>query len=159
MQVAEVELLAVTSSAPPSARFLSQPVDTLVLSGQPATFYVTLNGPWPVQWSKNGTPIPGATKTSYTTDPITAANASDVYTVQILGRDTSSPVHGVVLTPSATKSVAVSFVGSGANGAPTTVSSNSVIGIWPQAYWNNATGASGDLPTTDADGNPVPLLD
>jgi len=159
MQVAEVELLAVTSSAPPSARFLSQPVDTMVISGQPATFYVTLNGPWPVQWSKNGTPIAGATKTTYTTDPITSANASDVYTVQILGRDTSSPVHGVVLTPSATKSVAVNFIGSGANGAPTTVDTNSVIGIWPQAYWNNATGGSGDLPGTDADGNPIPVLD
>ncbi len=149
MQVAEVELLAVTSSAPASARFLEQPIDTPVLSGQPATFFITLNGPWPVQWYKNGTPVPGATKTTFTTEPITAANTTNIYTAQIVGREASTPVHAVLFTPSPTKSVAVNFIGSGANGAPTSIDTNAVIGIWPQAYWNNATGASGDLPAAD----------
>jgi hypothetical protein len=157
MQIAEVELLAVTTAAPASARFLAQPTDTPALEGQSATFYVTLNGPWPVQWFKNDVAIPGATRTSFTTEPVTAVNQTNVYTVQILGRETSTPVRALLFTPPATKSLAISFEGGGANGAPTSVSTNAVIGVWPQAYWNNAAGATGDLPTTDPDGNPVPF--
>jgi hypothetical protein len=158
MQVAEVELLAVTTGAPESARFLVQPVDTATLAGQPATFYTTLNGPWPLQWYKNGAPIPGATRTSYTTEPVTAENQTNVYTAQIIGREASSPVRAVLFTPSATDSLAISFEGGGANGAPTSINTNNVLGVWPQAYWNNAPGASGTLPTTDIDGNLIPLL-
>jgi len=36
-----------------------------------------VNGPWPLQWTKNGQPIPGATGTSYTTDVITAEMNQD----------------------------------------------------------------------------------
>ncbi|HEX7862942.1 MAG TPA: LamG-like jellyroll fold domain-containing protein [Verrucomicrobiae bacterium] len=158
MQVAEVELLAVTVGAPASARFLSQPSDTPTLLGQSATFYTTLNGPWPVQWYKNEVLIPGATRTSYTTEPVTAENQTNVYTVQIVGRETSVPVRAIVFTPSATDSIGINFIGGGANGAPTDVNTNLVIGVWPQAYWNNAGGASGDLPTTDIDGNLIPVL-
>jgi hypothetical protein len=159
MQIAEVEFLAVTSTAPESARFLSQPIDTPVIEGQPATFFVDLNGPWPVQWYKNSQPIPGATKTTYTTDPVTSQNQTNVYTVQIVGREESVPVHAAVFTPSATKSIGVHFVGGGANGAPTLINTNDVMGVQPQAYWNNATDANGDLPGTDTAGNPVPLKD
>lgn len=159
MQVAEVELLAATSSAPPTARFVSQPVDTYALPGLPATFYATLNGPWPVQWLKNGTPIPGANKTTFTTEAVTAENSTNVYALQIVGREASSAVQALVFTPSATKSVAVSFVGSGANGAPTTVDTNSIIGIFPQAYWNNTTGGTADLPVADPNtGELIPFL-
>ena len=40
-----------------------QPVDTPVLMGvgASATFFTKVNGPWPVQWYKNGEAIPGAT--------------------------------------------------------------------------------------------------
>ena len=101
MQIAEVELLAVTSGADcAKARFLTQPIDTPALSGSSATFFVTLNGPWPVQWLKNGQPISGATATSYTTDPITAANAGDVYAAQIVGCEKSTEVKATVFTPS-----------------------------------------------------------
>jgi len=160
MQVAEVELLAVPQGADCSkARFTLQPVDTPVLSGQPATFYAAVNGPWPVQWLRNGQPIPGATLTTYTTPNVTAANANDTYALQILGCETSAEVRAVIFTPSATKSIGISFVGGGANGAPTTISPNNVIGIVPQAYWNNAAGGGGDLPGEglDPDGNPVPI--
>lgn len=147
MQVAEVELLAPVTTAPEGARFLAQPVNTPVLLGQPATFRVTLNGPWPVQWYRNGVAIPGANKATYTTEPVTADSATNVYTVEILGRETSVPVSANIFTPSATKSIAVSFEGSSANGAPTRVNTNDIIGLWPQAYWNNANGGSGNLPT------------
>jgi len=170
MQVAEVELLAVQEGADCSkAKFLSQPINQPVLANSKATFNTTVNGPWPLQWTKNGQPIPGATGTSYTTDVITAANAGDVYAVTIVGCETSQSVQAQIFTPSATKSVAVSFTGGGANGAPTAVADDDILGIQLQAHWNNATlnadgsgnpaatPASGSLPDTapvlDSDGN------
>src|SRR6266568_7466379 len=66
MQIAEVELLAVTQSNPcGQTAFVLQPVDTPALLGSPATFLAKVNGPWTVQWLRNGQPIPGATTLSY----------------------------------------------------------------------------------------------
>jgi len=157
-QIAEVELLAVTASNPSDARFLVQPQDTPVLNGSRATFSVTVDGPWTLQWYKNGVAIPGARSATYTTDPVTAANAADVYTVEIVGVEMSSPAKAVLFTPSATKSIGVSFRGSGANGAPTDAVTNDIAGLHLQAYWNNANGGSGTLPSDtdplrDSDGN------
>ncbi len=148
MQIAEVELLAVTTQTDcTQARFLVQPLDTPVLSGATATFSTTVNGPWPLQWYKNDVAIPGANKATYTTGPVTAANADDTYAVEIVGCEKSTPVKAVIFTPSATKSVGVSFRGGGANGTPTVMSSNDIAGIHLQAYWNNAQNAgSGFIP-------------
>ena len=156
-QMAEVELLAVSQGVDCSkARFTTQPVNTLVLSGSPATFVAAVNGPWPLQWYRNGVMIPGATSPTYTTGPVTPANASDVYTVQIKGCEVSSPAQAVIFTPSATKSIGISFRGGGANGAPTLVEDAAVAGIVPQAHWNNAQNAgSGTLPDAGVD----PVID
>lgn len=159
MQVAEVELLAVTGVDCDVAKFTLQPVNTPVLSGSTATFFTAVNGPWPLRWLKNGQPVVGANAASLTTEPITAANASDVYEVEIIGCEKSSPVKAVIFTPSTTKSIGVSFIGSGANGAPTRVNADDIIGVQPQAYWNNAATGTGEFPGVDIDGNPVPLLD
>ncbi len=164
-QMAEVELLAVSQGVDcTKARFLTQPENTLVLNGAPATFVSVVNGPWPLQWYRNAQPIPGATAPTYTTGPVTPANAADVYTVQIRGCEVSSPVQAVIFTPSATKSIGVNFRGGGANGAPTTNGPTSVTGIFPQAFWNDAqNAANGQLPDFavdpaielfDSDGNP-----
>ncbi|MBN9689351.1 MAG: immunoglobulin domain-containing protein [Verrucomicrobia bacterium] len=162
MQIAEVALLAVTDKPDcDKTRILVQPVDTYVLPNQPATFFVTVNGPWPLQWYKNDEAIPGATRATYTTEPITAANANDLYTVKIVGCEesrTSTVVKAILFTPSSTKSIGISFIGGGANGAPTSMTTNDIAGIQLQAHWNNASGASGDLPDFNAD-PPVPLRD
>lgn len=163
MQIANVELLAVTDRPDCAAtKFLVQPVDTYVLSGQPATFFVSVNGPWPLQWYKNDTLIPGATGSEYTTEPVTAANANDVYTVKIdctPDGKLSTPAKALIFTPSATKSVGISFRGGGANGAPTLVSSNDVAGVHLQAYWNNAANAqSGQLPDFNDPESPDSVL-
>ena len=152
-QMAEVELLAVSQGVDcAKARFLTQPENTLVLNGSPATFVAVVNGPWPLQWYRNGQPIAGATSPSYTTGPVTAANASDVYTVQIKGCEFSSPAQAILFTPSATQSIGISFRGGGANGAPTLVGTNAVTGIFPQAYWNDAANTSaGTLPDAGVD--------
>ncbi len=158
MQVAEVELLAVTGVDCNKAKFTLQPVNTPVLSGSTATFFAAVNGPWPLRWLKNGEPIAGASAATYTTPAITADNANDEYQVEIVGCEKSSVVKAQLFTPGANKSIGVSFVGSGANGAPTTVNKDDIIGVQAQAYWNNANGGSGDLPDTNADPS-VPLLD
>jgi hypothetical protein len=51
-----------------------------------------------------------------------------------------------IFAASGTKSVSVNFSGAGANGAPTNLDPANIAGVWPQTYWNNADGNSGDLP-------------
>ena len=144
MQVAEVDLLAATSSNPcGQTAFVLQPVNTPALAGTPATFYTKVNGPWSLQWLRNGQPIAGATASSFSTAPVDANIVTNLYSVAIVGCQTSSVVQASIFVPSATKSVAVNFIGGGANGAPTSMETNDIAGIQVQAYWNNATNASG----------------
>ena len=145
MQIAEVEFLAATTTVDCDlAAFKRQPVDVVVLDGEPATFLVEVNGPWPLQWYKNGEPISGAVSTSYTTDAVNSGNASDKYSVQIVGCEMSVEVVASIHDPSAHPvSIGITFNGSGANGAPTAMNPTDVAGVQLQAYWNNVTNASG----------------
>ena len=143
MQIAEVELLAATDQADcDKARILTAPENTPVLAGQTATFFTVLNGPWPIQWRRNGAIIPGATQLTYTTEPITTANEADEYTVEIVGCQVSDPVKAQVFTPDTTLSYGISFEGGGANGSPTQVLPEDIAGIHLQAYWNNFADAN-----------------
>lgn len=166
MQVAEVQFLAITSQADcTKAAFVSSPSDTPALLGSPAQFFTTVNGPWPLQWYVNGVPSPGATKTTFYTDPMDAAVATNLYSVAIVGCQTSAPVHALIFTPSATESIGFQFAGSGANGAPEYMLTNDIAGVQMQAYWNVATnggGSTGDginVPdvTIDSSNNPTPI--
>ncbi len=149
MQISEVELLGVTPGAvntnAVATLIRAQPSDTPVLLGASATFRVVLTGPWSVQWYRNGTRIPGANNAAYTTPVTTAADDGALYQAVVQGRDgrqSSDEVMLSIFTPSTTESIAVSFVGGGANGAPTAVLAADITGYFPQAYWNNAeTGA------------------
>ena len=145
MQIAEVEFLAATTTVDCDlAAFKRQPVDVVVLDGEPATFLVEVNGPWPLQWHKNGEPISGAVSTSYTTEAVNAGNASDKYSVQIVGCEMSGEVVATIHDPSAHPvSIGLNFNGSGANGAPTASLPTDIAGVQLQAYWNNVGNASG----------------
>jgi hypothetical protein len=143
MQIAEVELLAATDQADcDKARILTAPENTPVLAGETATFFTVVNGPWPIQWRKNGEIIPGATQLTYTTEAITTANEADEYTVEIVGCQVSDPVRATVFTPDTTLSYGISFEGGGANGSPTQILPEDIAGIHLQAYWNNFADAN-----------------
>ena len=145
MQIAEVEFLAATTTVDCDlAAFKRQPVDVFVLDGEPATFLVEVNGPWPLQWHKNGEPVSGAVSTSYTTEAVNAGNASDKYSVQIVGCEMSSKVVATIHDPSAHPiGIGINFNGSGANGAPTASLPTDIAGVQLQAFWNNVEGGSG----------------
>jgi hypothetical protein len=146
MQVAEVSLLAITSQADcTKAAFVSQPSDTPVLAGSQAQFFTSINGPWPLQWTINGQPVPGGNQSVFTTEPITALNATNVYAVQIVGCQTSAPVKAMIFTPSTTKSIGIQFGGGGANGAPEYMRTNDIAGVQQQSFWNVAVGGSGSI--------------
>ncbi len=153
MQIAEVEFLGFSADSGALPQFRTQPADTSVLVGAAARFFVAVNGPWQIQWYKNGEAISGATQLSYTTEPVTAANDGDAYYAVARNGALSSQSesgHIRIFTPSTTKSIGVNFVGGGANGAPTPLEPTDVGGVHQQAYWNNAVGTSGDLPDFDS---------
>ncbi len=143
MQVAEVGLLTVIEDVDCDfVKFNRQPADAFVLDGESAIFLVEVNGPWPLQWYKNGKPIPGATFPIYTTEPVNSGNAVDKYSVQIVGCEMSNEVVASIHDPGANPvSIGLTFNGSGANGAPTAMNPTDVAGVQLQAHWNNVTNA------------------
>jgi Immunoglobulin domain/PQQ-like domain len=75
------------SSAPPAAApsIATQPSDQKVVVGQPATFTVVAGGSAPLayQWQKGGTPISGATASSYTTPPSVQSDDGGTFLVVV----------------------------------------------------------------------------
>ncbi len=82
---------SVTPSAPGTAPTITvQPANQTVTAGATATFSVTATGSGlTYQWRRNGTPIGGATSSSYTTPATTvsggSANNGDLYSVVVTG--------------------------------------------------------------------------
>jgi hypothetical protein len=153
MQISEVEFLGVTpgvvNTNPVDTLIRRQPQDTPVLLGSQATFRVGLTGPWKVQWYRDGVKISGANNAVYQTLPAVAGDDGAKFTAVVQspqGVQTSDEAVLSIFIPSATESIAVSFRGSGANGAPTSMLPDDIVGFQKQAYWNNVSGGSGNLP-------------
>jgi poly(3-hydroxybutyrate) depolymerase len=89
------------SSTQSSPRIVSQPVNNIQVSGQPASFWVTATGAAPLhhQWQKNGVDIPGATANWYTTPAATLADNGATF------RDVAGNASGSVASASATLTV------------------------------------------------------
>ncbi|HIG28758.1 MAG TPA: hypothetical protein EYQ50_13540, partial [Verrucomicrobiales bacterium] len=147
MQIAEVEFLGSTPGGDlepcEGCNIKVQPQATPSLVGASATFRVIPTGPWKFQWFVNDEKISGAVNASYTTPPITADNDGDLYHVEVAGGgflDTSTPGELLLFTPADTVSIGLSWIGSGANGAPTAMETSDITGFHQQAYWNNMDG-------------------
>ncbi len=76
--------LTVTASAVAPA-IATQPANQTVSAGRTATFSVVATGTSPLtyQWQLNGTTIPGATSSSYTTPVTTTANSGEQFRVTV----------------------------------------------------------------------------
>ena len=160
MQIAEVELLGHqrgggSCTIETNGMLIRvQPRDTPVLEGATASLRVQLTGPWKVQWFRNGVAIPGANNAIYTTPPASVGDDGAVYYAKV-GPATVGGVRGLcetsdevmlnLFTPSSVASIGLSWVGGGANGAPTEMLPNDITGLHQQAHWNNLVGGSGSL--------------
>ncbi len=80
----------------------TQPSNQTVTAPQTATFSVTATGTAPLsyQWSKNGSAIPGATASSYTTPATTAADDGSTFQVVVSNSVGSTPSSTVTLSVS-----------------------------------------------------------
>ena len=70
---------------PNAPTITTQPTSKNVRIGATPKFSVTASGtaPFSYQWKKNGSAISGATKKTYTTPPVTAADNGSVFTVVV----------------------------------------------------------------------------
>jgi hypothetical protein len=78
---------------------ITQPADQSIPMGLQATFSVTATGPTvKYQWSRNGTPIAGATASTYSTASVLAADAGSTFSVALTNAFGSATSRAAVLT-------------------------------------------------------------
>jgi hypothetical protein len=92
--------IAVTSAAP---TITTEPVGQTVTLGQRATFSVVAAGTGPLtyQWMKSGTPVSGATSSSYTTPAAATSDNGTSFTVVVTANGVSTTSSAATLTVSA----------------------------------------------------------
>jgi hypothetical protein len=149
-----------------NVKFDQQPANATAAAGDRARFSVKVTateGPVYYQWRVNGTDIPGATRTTYYTPVLTAADSGKVYSVvvSVAGKDTASA--NATLTVQGTTAsnlqsyIGINFVGGGDN-LPGPLTGVDVAGVALQENWNNLTGTTFDqVALRDAAGANTPI--
>lgn len=109
-----VQMTGVGTAVAPS--ITAQPVSSSVVVGQTAIFSVSSSGTAPLsyQWRKNGTPIAGATSTSYTTPAETTSDNGAQFSVAVSNSAGSLTSNAATLTVTASP-VAPSITGQPSN--------------------------------------------
>jgi len=126
--------LNVSGTAVVAPSITTQPVSADVTVGQMATFAVAVTGtsPFSYQWQKNGTAVSGATSSTYTTPPTTAADNRALFDVVVSNSAGSVTSNNGTLNVSGSTGVAI-MVSPNA----TTVSTGA-----PQQFTATVTGSS-----------------
>jgi cysteine-rich repeat protein len=94
----QVGRIAYTASLPPS--IAQHPSNTLVSVGYPATFTVSASGEPPLtyQWQRNGTPIAGATSSSYTLSSAQLSDSGATFRAVVTNNISSTTSNAATLT-------------------------------------------------------------
>ncbi|HEY5910571.1 MAG TPA: immunoglobulin domain-containing protein [Verrucomicrobiae bacterium] len=130
-----------------------QPQPQLAAPGGTATFSVVASGPGAgYQWLKEGAPISGATRSSYSTAPLALSDDGAKYKVTVrnnVNSVTSDEVRLTVMNDPGTRvaSIGANFLGSA--GTPTDVlqwqlAPADLAGVVPRGNWNNVNFGDGD---------------
>ena len=116
----------------------TQPTNQTVTMGQTATFSVTATGTGTLtyQWSENGSPIAGATSSSYTTPATTMADNGALFSVAV------GDVFGTVTSNAVTLTVQANDC-SAAPGTPGTLTAGANASSEVNLTWGASTAASG----------------
>jgi autotransporter-associated beta strand protein len=102
-------------ATPGSIYFVTPPETQTVAQGDQATFRALVDGegPYSYQWSRNGTPIPGARNWKYITPPTTTSDNGAQYTVAVTGPGAGNVVTSTAATLTVTpETLAVVSAGS-----------------------------------------------
>ena len=107
-----VQLTSVAPPAPPQSQppaIIVPPVSTSVTAGFPATFTVAASGSGTLsyQWNVNGSPVAGATGTTYATPATTLAESGESITVTVTSGFGTVASNAVTLTVDAAVNVAI----------------------------------------------------
>jgi hypothetical protein len=159
--VHSVDAVLTVTAAPGAPTITAQPADQAITAGQTASFSVAAQGTAPLgyQWQKNGSPINGATASSYTTPAAGAADSGSQFSVLVSNGAGQVTSRAAVLTvtgssaaaPTITTQPVAQSVQAGQSATFTVVANGST----PLSYqWRkNATaisGATGATYTTPA---------
>ena len=142
----------------------SQPADQIAITGQSASFSVKATGTsLSYQWKKNGTDIPEATSSSYTTPATSIADSGNKYSVivsntegQVTSSNATLTVNAVVVAPTITRQPAAQTITAGqtATFTVTATGTGTLIYQWRKNGVNitGGTGATTNTYTTPAMG-------
>ena len=138
----------------------TQPSAQTVTAGQSATFSVTATGTSPsYQWKKNGTDIPGATASTYTTPATVIGDNAAVFTVVVsnsAGGVTSTSATLTVTSAAVAPAISSQPAAQTVNAGQTATFSVTATGTSPNYQWRKnginipgATASSYTTPATD----------